>query len=78
VVRVPPRSLHSLWGHTWTRFFRWKDIGRTVIRPISLRRVTTGAHVFLAVLHSNQITEILNKFKGILEIFVYHSSKDIY
>jgi len=23
VVRVPPRSLRSLWGHTWTHFFRW-------------------------------------------------------
>jgi hypothetical protein len=23
VVRVPPRSLRSLWGHTWTHFSRW-------------------------------------------------------
>jgi len=54
----PPRSLRSLWGHTWTHFSRWKDIGRTIIRPISLRRVTAGAQVFLAALHSNQMMEI--------------------
>jgi hypothetical protein len=35
-------------------FSRWKDIGRTVIRPISLRRVTAGADAFPAVFHSNQ------------------------
>ena len=43
-VRKPPRR-KLLRGLTWTRFSRWKDIGRTVIRPISLRRVTAGADV---------------------------------
>jgi len=39
-------TIRFLRGLTWTRFSRWKDIGRTVIRPISLRRVTAGALVF--------------------------------
>jgi hypothetical protein len=37
-----------------TSLFLLKDIGRTVIRPISLRRVTAGAHVLPAAFHTNQ------------------------
>jgi len=42
-------------------YSHWKEIGRTFIRPISLRRVTAGAHVFSP--SSTPIKHTLDKCK---------------
>jgi len=64
-VREPPRR-KRLRGLTWTRFSRRKDVGRTVICPTSLRRVTAGAHVFLAAFHYNHLTYKISTGRYIL------------